>query len=342
MASTDKAYEVLATAKYYCTLKLVKYKRQDTFGGTQLDYANGTTIKLPLPNELRDDTAVAYNNIDLQLSGDLLNGNVGTGMAAEGLRQAGQLITRGAGAAKSFLSRRAGGGDAEGGGGVLGSLGGVLGDTIAEAFPADQIGSAIQQMIGVAPNPNPSVAFQGPQLRENNLSWTFLPTNMADSQNIRAIINILKQKALPQNSVADSAAVLGYPHLCQVNFYPWDSGGGGRYGWSPHSIIKMKPAFMSSVNVNYTSGSAPAFFNGGRNEPVAIQLSINFKEVEYFLSHDYGGQNGGGTALEDFAEDIMAMVTGIGEAGAEAANNSPDTTQTDTTQTDQTAGASDS
>jgi len=43
------------------------------------------------------------------------------------------------------------------------------------------------------------------------------------------------------------------------------------------------------LNVEYTSGVAPAFFHDGNNEPVIVTITMVLKETEYFLNHDYGG-----------------------------------------------------
>lgn len=304
MAESLQAYGILDTAKYYCTLSLAEYSRPEPFD--EPEFKLDKIIRLPLPAELRDDTAVAYNNIDMKLVGDVMNDDIGSGMGAQLLRSA-SIVPQTIGAALS----EAGGGSATSLGGVLaGAAGSVISDN------ADSFSSAIQQTMGVAPNPNPAVAFQGPQLREMSLTWTLLPTNEADSRKIRALINYLKMRSLPGNQVTDSAAILNYPYLCQVNFYPWDNGGGGDFGWSQNSIIRMKRAFMSSVNVNYTAGSAPAFFSGFNNEPVVVQLSINFKEIEYFLSNDFGGQNGGGSAdILAGAEALFNQLTGDVQSG---------------------------
>jgi hypothetical protein len=160
---------------------------------------------------------------------------------------------------------------------------------VNDALPADQLTSALQQSIGTAPNPNPSVAFSGPILRDYTLTWTFMPNNDKEARAVRFIIQHLKMSSLPRNSISNAASLLSYPRTCQINFFPWDTGGGGKYGWSRRSIIRAKPAFMGSVNVNYTSGAAPAFFHNEQKTPVITQLTINFKEIEYHLRHDWSG-----------------------------------------------------
>lgn len=323
------AYNILETAKYYCTLSTLKYERPKPFDPSS--YAVERIIRLPLPQELRDDTAVAYNNVDLKLVGDIANGSLGTGIGAEILRQSGGAIGAGANAVAAGLVRAG----AATGSATGGLLAGAVGKGIQNAVDPEAITSAIQQGAGVAPNPNPSVAFQGPSLREMSFTWTFMPTNAKDSQRIREIINYLKSAALPRaDKSADSAAILDYPMLCQMNFFPWDNGGGGAYGWSDNSIIKMKRCFMASVNVNYTAGAAPSFFAGFNNEPTIIQLSINMKEIEYFMAHDYGdstSSKGFFGGLKQLLANSPEFDTLIGDAASQP---------TDTEAADPTAGHS--
>jgi hypothetical protein len=327
MTVTTEAYSFLNTAKYFCTLSLMEYKRPKPFDpGT---YKAKKIIRLPLPLELRDDTAVSYNNIDLKVVGDVANKDFSGGLGAEGLRQAGTALSALPQAIAGGLTNA--GGNAGNAGIGLGAM--AVGKGLDNAIDPEAITSAIQQAAGVAPNPNPSVAFQGPSLREMSYTWTFMPTNAKDSARIRAIINQLKAAALPRaNSSGESAAILDYPFLCQMNFFPWDNNGTGAYGWSKNSIIKMKRCFMASVNVNYTAGAAPSFFAGWNNEPTIIQLSINFKEIEYFMAHDYGDK----VDSKGFSGGAIEIVKGI--FGVDYVETPPDDNAQDPT-TDATAGA---
>lgn len=286
------AYKNVENLKYYIKLSVGEYRRPTPFETEP--FKAEAYVLLPLPLELRDETAVSYTNENLQLSGDIINGNVGSGIASQALRRSGELISKGLSGTIGGLINMVPGasGLAEG-----------VGNEIQEALPPSQVASALSQSLGMAPNPNPSVAFQGPVLREMNLSWTLTPTSKEDSRRIRNTVNYLKRSALPVNSVSKSGAILDYPKLVQINFYPWDRDGGGAHGWSNKSIIKMKKCFMSSVNVNYTPSNTPAFFHD-TNEPVAVQLSISLKEIEYFLASDYGGSEGGSE------EDVTGRIAG--------------------------------
>jgi hypothetical protein len=157
--------------------------------------------------------------------------------------------------------------------------------------------------------------FTGPILREFSYSWTLLPKNAKESQNIQKAIRQLKVAALPANQVSGSAAVLKYPNIAQLNFYPWDGMGGTKteWGWGDKSIIRIKKCVMSSVNANYTPANAPAFYEGTK-APVATQLSIAFKEIEYMLAGDYGGSTGG---------DLGSIGTAFGNLFSDWGGNEP-------------------
>ena len=294
--------------EYYMTIKMGPYDRPKPFVSSKFE--TSTLIYLPLPSELRDDIGVDYSNLPLNTVGDAFNGNIGSGAAAAALRNSGNMVT---GAASKLVNAGVGflAGNALGSG-FGDKAGEAAGSATADLFPAEQVTSAIQQSLGVAPNPNPSIMFNGPTLREFTFSWTLYARSPEESAKIRVLINTLKRRALPENSITGSAAILKYPYMCQVNFYPWDKSSSSSvtspWGWSERSIIKMKKCVMASVNSNYNPSNVPAFFQGTK-EPVATQLTINFKEIEYMLSNDYGGSAGG--AEEEVLKSIGARGTTV-------------------------------
>ena len=282
MADTYEA----TRGEYYMQISAGPYVRPQPFNGVA--WAPKKFFKLPLPGELRDDTGANYTNIDLNSVGDFINGNLGSGAVAAGLRFSGQGLSAIGSLGAELL------GSIPTSSKVGTALSSAVTSAAGELFPADQITSAIQQATGLAPNPNPSVAFQGPQLREFSFTWTFFPRTRSDSMRVHSLIKTLKQIALPENAVSESGAVLKYPWLVRLNFFPWDDMGKPN-GWTDDSIVRYKKCFMSAVNVNYNPSNVPAFFkgeNGRAGMPVAIQLTIAFKEVEYFLAKDYGGGSG--------------------------------------------------
>jgi len=286
--------------KYYCRLLIGKYKRPSPFDSSV--WETHSAIHLPLPDALHDDTSVRYSGVDLTTVGDFVNGDALTGLVGAGIRGVGPATSK-------FFSAVLG----AAAGAVTGKLGDVIGPAVSEAaaaaLPPESIQTAFEQSIGLSPNPNPSVAFQGPNLREFQLSWTFFPRSSPESEKVTAIIGRLKRASLPTNTVARSGALLQYPDMVQLNFFPWDTDGYGPWLWTDKSIIRIKKCMMQSVNVDYNPSNIPGFFKG-TNSPVAIRLTISFTETEYMLSSDWGGDTGGDIfgLLEGFATTATNLI----------------------------------
>jgi hypothetical protein len=315
---------------YYTQLSIGPYKRNNN-AFTLSEFAPTYIVHLPLPTELRDDTTVGYSPVNLETVGDFLDTNKRAGLGeAAALRNIGNLAQAGISGTSRGISELTvdRGPLAKLAGGAMSGLMGALQSLV----PAEQISSAIQQKMGAAPNPNPSVQFQGPVLRDFTLTWAFYPKNPTESATIDKLIRNLKARALPSNNRDNGGAVLNYPHICQLNFYPWDGKGTrrGEHGHSTESIIKIKKCFMSGVNANYNAFGTPGFFEGTQL-PISYQLTINFKEIEYLLSDDWdpemverAGANGtietvGLVANERDAVTEQIQVPNIIGAGAEIA-----------------------
>ena len=312
-ASVYQPNAALDSNPYYMTLRLAPYSRPTPFYKTE--FKTEKIIMLPLPSELRDDTNVGYSTADLGLIGDIINGGVGAA-EAYGLRMAGTVGTYTA----SKLAGALGGALGAGAGKLLGKTADNIAELsikgsrmgqglINQTLPPEQITTAVQQITGLAPNPNPSQMFTGMELRQFNMSWVFMPRNKAESANVTKIIGTLKRCSLPSTFIQNAAAVLKYPYMCQANFYPWDSPyGSNEWGWGPESIIRMKRCFISSVNVNYAPSNVPAFFEG-THQPTTIMVSITLREMEYFLSDDWGnGSNFNGTNIYNEAARNLSSV----------------------------------
>ena len=268
--------------KYYTRILIGKYDRPKPFASPKFEQT--MAIFLPIPNELRDDTSVSYTNINLETVGDIVNGaGLGATAGAIGLRKSGDVVETVLGAGKTILDA---GGNAAGK--TIGNITEAITSGVMSLFPAEQITSAIQQSLGVAPNPNPSVAFQGPVLRDFSYTWAFYPKSKEESLAIDALVKKLKAAALPSNYSKGTAAILNYPKMCQINFFPWDKGGSGDWFWHEKSIIRYKKCVMQGVNVNYNPFGTPAFFEDS-HLPTSYTLTISFREIEYMLSHDWEG-----------------------------------------------------
>lgn len=279
--------------KYYTRLIMGEYKRPTPFSSSKFNTKK--IIYLPLPTDLRDNTSVGYTDINLESVGDVINGV--DPIEAAALRYSGDAIS----GAAQVLGQIGGMAASRYGGPAGGALAGIAGSVVSKVVRPEQITSAFQQQSGTAPNPNPSVMFTGPELRNFGHSWTFYPKTMSETSTIKRIIEYLKRSALPENKFSGDASILRYPNMVQINFFPWDSGSfdSNPWGWSENSIIKYKKAVMKNVNVNYTPAGAPGFFHE-TNGPVAINISIEFMEIEYMLSGDWisGGTGATDTGVE--------------------------------------------
>ena len=168
---------------YYTRLSIGPYEKNDAF--KQATFTTKLVVQLPLPTEMRDDTTVSYTNVNLETVGDAFLGRNSQQMVnAAVLRNIGNLTTGALSASgRGFTGALTGrGAPAE----LMGALGGAFMNTVSSLLPAEQVASAIQQKAGAAPNPNPSVQFQGPVLRDFTLSWAFYPKNKEESETINA------------------------------------------------------------------------------------------------------------------------------------------------------------
>jgi hypothetical protein len=308
--SQSSTYEKLGP--YYCKLSFARYSRQKPFDNATFN--SQRVIILPLPLELMDTTSVDYTTNSLEVVGDILNMNVGSFAAGIGLRMSGDQISQAGGAAMGALAQRLGG--------SADMASGLSQEIQQQVLQPDKITSALQAQLGLAPNPNLVVNFQGPKLREFSFSWTFYPETPTESRNIKRAIEEIRKRSLPFSVQSGSTGVLGYPDMVLMNFYPWDNGtavNGNNYGWTENSIIRMKRCVIDRVAVNYAPNNVPAFFEG-TTLPVAVRLEISLREIEYMLAEDYMiGQYKDGEFIGDeanaFRNPSEASMTIAGVAG---------------------------
>ncbi len=173
--------------------------------------------------------------------------------------------------------------------------------------------AVLGQFLGTIPNPHVAAIFQGVDLRPHTFDWTFAPRNPAESAALQQVIRTLQQNALPAYSAAGTAA-LDYPYLCQIELQPWAS--------SDNPLIKFKPALLRNVSINYSPNGIPSFF-AGTNLPTFVSLKLDFIEIEYFTSDDYGRKGNPNSKLNKYAEKggefLNAIKDGLTSDGEEAA-----------------------
>lgn len=151
---------------------------------------------------------------------------------------------------------------------------------------AEATGGTSNQFLGSIPNPFVTVMFQGINLRSFNFTWTFAPRNKEESFIIQSIIRKLKASALPAYTAGMAFGFLEYPMIVQIELYPWAD-----KSKQSEDLILFKPAMIENISVNYAPNGIPSFF-AGTNLPTFYQISLSFKEIEYFVADDFGGATG--------------------------------------------------
>lgn len=225
---------------YYTSINFVKYSAQYNGAlGSIADFFGRSTKSiplggfiLPLPNKINEVQTVVWDSASL------------VSQAASLASSLSGII--GGGYVQSILSQAAGAA------GTLGEFGG------AEA--------------GIALNPLLYMLFKSPNFKEHMFSWTFIPSNEQESNELRNIINSFKFYSLP--SINAGGLIYNYPNIVMMQFMPND-----------YFAFKIKPCALVSVNVDYSGGGRPSFFKNGA--PTVINLGLGFKEIELWNQDNY-------------------------------------------------------
>jgi hypothetical protein len=253
----------LHNSDYYIQFNFKKYHRPAPFANPELD--NTYSVVLPIPADLKEMYGVDYNTGEqLGMVGDIMNAFQ---RQIDGVKDSTiivpELLSKGLKDGPQFVAEALGFGDAGG-----------------------SLTTVIQQFLNIAPNPNITVAFQGPRLRDSHqFSWIFAPKTPEESEKLRKIIITIKNKMLPRSTFQKNAAVLSYPDMVQIELFPEVSYKDEKGDTIKGPLYKYKLCVITNVNVDYSINGIPSFFKGTKL-PTMIRLSISAQEIEYFLSED--------------------------------------------------------
>lgn len=258
--------------KYYMRFGVSKYTRPSAFDTNKgKAFTPTSTINLPIPTNLVD-------TIGLRLSPSELGGLIGSGM--ESISDAVNTVKGGGFGA---LKDKALGMSNEQALRTAGSAGYAAGYSVLRAGTAiagqTEMVDTVGQLVGAIPNPHMTVFFQGVDLRTHQFTWRFAPRNIKESETIRNIINEFKKISLPNKAFGD-AFVMGYPHIVLPSLEPDMAG----------NLYPFKRCMIESVSTNFAP-NGPSFFKSGY--PTSMEFSITLKELEIFMSEDFGGKSGG-------------------------------------------------
>jgi hypothetical protein len=146
--------------------------------------------------------------------------------------------------------------------------------------------------LGYTPNNILTIFLKGPKYKRIQFAWRISPKTPAESKTMKDIIRKLNN-AMSPSIVSKALGLVSWFKMPKI-FYP---------EIHPNSqyMYKFKPCVLENLVVNYTPGGQPAFYResnqtplnpGGRgNAPEGFEISMQFLELEYWLTGDFKDNN---------------------------------------------------
>jgi hypothetical protein len=136
--------------------------------------------------------------------------------------------------------------------------------------------------LGVVPNSNLELLFQGPTLREFSFGWRLSPRSENEAKTVRKIIRVFKQGMAARKlnsgaSAGTSAALLGTPNVFKLEYKMGNS--------SIPGLNKFKLCALTNCSVSYAPDGQWAAYEDG--QPVSVTLGLSFTEIEPIFEGDY-------------------------------------------------------
>jgi hypothetical protein len=121
---------------------------------------------------------------------------------------------------------------------------------------------------GFAFNPQQQLLFEGIDFREYEMTFTFTPSSVDETNNINEIIKTFRYHAAPE-----IGGIGGFfftpPSIFQVSFH--------YNGKQNKNIHQLKRSVLKKVDVNYAPNGWAAF--DGNGAPVQTTISLSFQEI---------------------------------------------------------------
>jgi len=223
-------------------------------------------IILPVPNNLQESHSMGYSEKTLGILGllekDLLNNNVlgsvfdgrAADMKPEDWERIGKNFGLNMGAPQNLMYL---------GRGAIGSI-------------SDSAGNAVDRVSGTVLNPFQALQFTGVNLREHSFTYRFSPNSASESLLLKKIIRTFKIRMHPDapRTAGGAIPLFNFPDTCDISFGP-----------ALDNLYYIKRCFLKNMTVNYAPQGTPAFF-AGTNEPVEIEVALQFGEIAPILRED--------------------------------------------------------
>ena len=268
------------------------------------------TVILPIPNNIADNNSVAWgadtmNNLTAAATAQVM-GN--PALAAGGAAAAGifsnltgtpnvtPLAIYAALGAQANLNDPA----------IKAQIEAAIGSLVLKAGQFDVPPETIlARGLGVVPNSNLELLFQGPTLREFSFGWRLSPRSENEAKVVKKIIRVFKQgmaaRKLNSGAAAGTAsALLGTPNVYKLEY---------KAGNDPiSSLNKFKLCALTNFSVSYAPDGQWAAYED--SQPVSLTIGMSFTEIEPIFESDYQ-ENISGT-LSSFADLSKVTENDIG------------------------------
>ena len=166
--------------------------------------------------------------------------------------------------------------------------------------------SILSRSAGVIANANTELLFAGVSLRSFEFNWVMSPRDRREAGQVRMIIRALKQWSSPRKlkklvsgkSGAEARGTgraggpsyfLGTPNIFRLRYLT--DGSNDILG-----VNKFKPCALTDINLNYTPEGMWMAYEGG--QPVSVQMSLKFNELEPIYNTDYTDEIAKGRAFD--------------------------------------------
>jgi len=142
------------------------------------------------------------------------------------------------------------------------------------------ITSLISRTTGQVMNNNLELLFKGVNLRSFQFTFDLAPRSQKEAEVVKLIIRKFKQEMTARNKASTEGTVglfIESPSIFQLTY---------KSGGRKHPFLHtFKPCALTGCGVNYTASGTYATYQN--KEPVHMQLSLEFKELNPIYSEDY-------------------------------------------------------
>jgi len=166
---------------------------------------------------------------------------------------------------------------------------------VGSAFASKMLASTLDKTgfvsaSGNSPNNYMALVYGGPnEFRQHSFAFKFFPRNLDESNTVKAIIEEFKRGTLPRMSSSITGGTgknlldpyFKSPRQHTIKFMK----GGATVGGSRNNyLFEIGKSVITNMEVNFDPQGTVGFHNDG--SPVAIDLSLTFKEIAFQISQD--------------------------------------------------------